>query len=144
MSQKVDLTNDRKKAVDQGADWQRLTIFYPLVDLSAWQIKGEIRDNYLSMGGFLVGAFDFLPLEYKSVEVCGKLQMVTVIIPKLTYIATKAMGELWVSRGMVGRSPGEMPKLGKNNWVYDIELKQGQSVKKLIYGFLEMNLEVTE
>lgn len=126
MATEYDLTGDR--AIEQGASWQKLSLFFP-ENLSTARIKGQIRSDFLAKGGVLYAEFGFAPPIYGSVLLPNGTTPVlrTAIVPSLTAVQTRSI-------------PLTIGKL----WTYDIFAELADRTIKIAYGKVDVLPTVTE
>lgn len=134
-----------KRAIEQGASLNWLT-FVVAADFRGWTPRGEIRNNYVSLGGEVKGEFDFKPLVYGEVTLEDGVTKITgtVIRPYMDATATSQLD--WAQTRMKLRSsPYEKPIPGRNVWVYDIELLSPTGeIVRVVQGFVEVSLQATQ
>jgi hypothetical protein len=113
--------------IEQGADFNNLT-FVLVGDYTAWLPRGQIRDDYASLGGTLKASFLFSPLILGEATLDdGTLVSGTLIRPSLTEIETRSLVQ---SKGL--------------RWVYDIELQSPDGeVIRVTQGRVDISPEVT-
>lgn len=115
--------------INQGASFDALTVVLA-GDYTAWSPKGEIRNNYLTLGGALKASFTFDPLVLGQATMPdGTIVSGTILKPLLSAAQTAAL---------------PLP-LQSETWVYDIELKKpnDQRVIRVMQGRVEISPEVT-
>jgi hypothetical protein len=137
----LNLTNinpNNPLAIYQGATYKSLVFFHPQ-DLSLWTPRGQIRTNWLRLDGELLADFLFLPLTFGTVVLSGLPHDRTTIVPILSHQITQLIP---ATRPVLNN---EAPKVGKNAWVYDLELvsPSGSEVLKLARGLVEVLPEAT-
>ncbi|MBW4597864.1 MAG: hypothetical protein KME46_34405 [Brasilonema angustatum HA4187-MV1] len=147
MTAVLHLTNNehpgRRYAIEQGANFRKVTFMLDR-DLTGWTVRGEIRTDYRENNGLVIAEFDFDPLEYKPVVICGMAVQRSLVIPTLSSSVTTSMGTEWVSRRMTQRrNASDQPQIGRNVWVYDVAAFTTGERMRISQGFLEVDLEVT-
>ena len=125
-------------AIYKGTDYNCLTFQHPQ-DLSTWTACGEIRNNYLHLGGELLAPFRFPPLVYGQVTQNNETVVNrTIISPILNASDTITLP---VTREL---KPGDRPFVGRNVFVYDIKLESPTGVViPLVYGFVQVLPDVS-
>jgi hypothetical protein len=125
MSQKFNFPADQ--GIYSSSDWAPVK-FFMRKDYSAWQVKGQVRTNYLDKPNVLIADFEFEPLVYGAVTIGVKPPFqATIIIPRLSGQNTK---------GIAGTD--------RTPYVYDIFLTQGSKRVLVVYGSISCKNEVTE
>ena len=135
----LNLTNENPSnplAIYQGATYKSLVFLHP-DDFSLWTPRGQIRSNWLHLGGQLLADFVFAPMTWGLVTVEGIPVNRTTIIPVVPFGVTALIP---VTKPING-----IAKAGKNRWVYDIELVSptNSEVVKLSRGLVEVLPEAT-
>lgn len=115
-------------AVIQGKTYQR--IFTYSEDLTAGTLFGQIRNGYAQDGGVLLAEFNFQAMTYDA------LTLKTTIIAELTATVT-ALVPYTKYQG------GDTIPSTRNCWVYDIEHREGDIVKLISRGLVQVKPEVT-
>ena len=129
---------DKCCAIKQGETFNYVTFFYP-DDVSSYTPRGEIRDNYADSGGNLLATFTFDPLVYANVTLPGGgMDFRTIIIPSLSAATTET-----IPFTQNRKTVNDPVIVGRNVYVYDIELELAGTVIKLAYGWVEVLPEVT-
>ena len=136
----LNLTNDNPAnplAIYQGATYKSLVFLHP-DDFSLWTPRGQIRTNWLHLGGQLLANFVFEPLTWGLVTIDGTPQNRTTIVPVIPFNATTLIPatKSMASGGL---------RVGRDRWVYDIELVSptNAEVVKLSRGLVEVLPEAT-
>jgi hypothetical protein len=129
-------------AIAQGATFNGLTI---VVDAKFvdWTPRGQIRTDYAEKGGIVKANFSFsaIALGEVSLPEGGKVSG-AIIRPYLSATQTQSLD--WLMSKMKAREQSrESAVVGRNVWLYDIELFKADTVERILQGFVEVSPEVT-
>lgn len=138
----TDTDNTPKRyAIQQGATFSSLQIVLVNVDYTAWTPRGQIRDNYISRGGTVQAQFSFFPLQLGSLTIDGDEKVGTILRPFLSAYQTSLLD--W-SEITPRQSTTERAVVGKNVWVYDLQVVSPDGiVERIVEGYVEVSLGVT-
>lgn len=102
-------------------------------DFTLWNPKGQIRDNVAEKAKLPpIVNFSFLPLTYGTYTITpeGMLAPVTGLFTKISPRLSAAQTALFLMRKQ--RLPGGKPLIGKNVFIYDVELTLGDVTKTIV------------
>jgi hypothetical protein len=138
--------NDRCCAIEQGSDYTILDLYVEDEDgedYTTYTPKGQIRDNYPDNGGVVLAEFEFLPIVY-GVFTLPTVPSITGNFFKVSPRLSAAVTQLIPSPSKTRATVDDPVKVGRNVWVYDIELHLGGKVPpKIAMGWVEVTREVT-
>ena len=132
---------DYSYAIQQGSTFDSVTFLHP-DNLTTWNARGQIRDNYADLGGVIKATFTFPTLVYEPVTIGTVTKSYTKIKPTLSAAVTQAL--VFDLKKRIDSTVTAVP--GKNVWVYDVEV-YSSDVVPVVYrigeGFVEISKEVT-
>ncbi|MEP1057594.1 hypothetical protein NDI38_04030 [Stenomitos frigidus AS-A4] len=101
-------------------------------DYTLWEPAGQVRDNYAEKSKLPPINFTFLPLTYGTYTITpeGVAAPITGLFTKISPRLSAAQTALFALPRQ--RLDGDDPRLGKNVYVYDIELLLGDLTKTIV------------
>lgn len=130
-------------AIEQGATFDWLTLVLA-GNFTNYIPRGQIRDRYVDQGGIIKASFSFLPLVMGNAPLPGGETISgTLLQPRLLQAETTVLD--WFATKMNKRASSKEPAIvGKNVWVYDIELQSpSNEIIRVVEGYIEVVPEVT-
>lgn len=103
-------------AIEQGINFNWLTLYYQNQDISNYTPVGQIRTNYADLSENILATFQFEPLIYGTVNTGTETFEATVIRPFLTHDQTQTIP------ATRNRTASDRVFIGRNAFVYDIKL----------------------
>lgn len=121
-------------SITQGSTYAFIMRYHDY-DISDWNIRGQIRDNYADKNGNILASFDIPNIEYDPENGW------TLIYVELSAQVTETLPLL----PRIRQDKDDCIRIGSNVYVYDIEAENpvNSLVIKLAYGYVEIKPEVT-
>lgn len=139
----------QRLAIQQGATYQAPAIILSNVDLTGYELRAHLRDNYLARGGTLLASFDF-PGRSLEMRAVGDSLIAVPVTTIFMALSAEQTGQLDAS-SLIPRTSAATPfQPGINCWVWDLEAHEEnvaadlKKVYRIAGGFAQLSEEVTE